>query len=108
VDCTLIPLPPEKSAPSAPSAFPQVALPVRETGVSEEENMTDVLSTREVARRLGVPVGRLSRAVWEGRIPEPRRLPGGAFGWTDADIARACRCLLHRSYEEVVRERTGQ
>ena len=52
------------------------------------------MSTREVARALGLNPSRLARAVWAGRIEAPARGPGGAFYWTEADIRRASWALL--------------
>jgi len=48
-------------------------------------------STRGVAGLLGVRPGRISQAVWDGRIAEPQRGPGDNFLWTEDDIARAAR-----------------
>jgi len=53
--------------------------------------MARFLSTREVARLLGMKPGTLSMAVWDGRIAEPERGPGDSFLWTDADVQRAAR-----------------
>jgi hypothetical protein len=50
-------------------------------------------STRETAKLLGVPPGRISMNVWNGRIAEPERGPGECFLWTDDDIARAAKVL---------------
>jgi hypothetical protein len=47
------------------------------------------LSTIEVARLLGIKPGRLSAAIWDGRIAEPARGPGDSFLWTDEDVTRA-------------------
>ena len=49
------------------------------------------LGTREVARLLGIKPGRLSAAIWDGRIAEPARGPGDNFLWMDEDVARAAR-----------------
>lgn len=54
----------------------------------------DYLSTREVARRLGVSVGLLTRAVWCGRVDPPAKSPSGNFLWTQADVERASWVLL--------------
>lgn len=58
--------------------------------------MTQFLSTRDAARRLGVNPSRLSRAVWTGKVPEPQRGPGGNFLWTEDDLRRASWALLGR------------
>lgn len=59
-------------------------------------------STREVAGLLGVTPGRISKAVWDGRIGQPERGPSGAFLWTDADIRHACWTLLHCDLDVVL------
>ena len=61
-------------------------------------------STLQVSRILGVTVGRLSRAVWNGRISAPTKGPGNAFLWTKSDIERASWVLLHRTYESTESE----
>lgn len=53
-------------------------------------------STREVAREIGVGCSALSRAVWDGRIPSPKRSPQGAFLWLPDDIERARRAMKSR------------
>lgn len=57
-----------------------------------------ILSTREVGKLLAVPPSRLSRIVWDGRIPEPERGPGNSFLWNDEDVNRASKVLLGRPY----------
>lgn len=82
--------------------------PPRRTGGGKERELDlkrAQLGTRQVAKLMGIPPGRLTRAVWDGRIPPPEKLPGGSYGWQEADIARACRCLLGRSWADVA---TGQ
>ena len=39
---------------------------------------------------LGVLPGRLSTAVWSGRLPEPQRV-GDAFAWSERDILAAAK-----------------
>ena len=56
-------------------------------------------STREVARALGIRPGKLSTAVWDGKVAEPQKAPSGAFLWTIEDIRRAGWVLLHREIE---------
>jgi hypothetical protein len=56
-------------------------------------------STREVAKILGLKVGLLTKAVWDGRINPPQKSPAGNFLWTDQDIERASWVLLRRAYE---------
>jgi hypothetical protein len=52
-----------------------------------------LLGTRQVAALLGVNPKLIQSAVWDGRIPQPERVPGGAYVWTPADIDRAARCF---------------
>ena len=59
------------------------------------------LSTREVARLLGVSVSLLTKAVWDGRVDPPQKSPSGNYLWSEADIERASWALLHRSCERV-------
>ncbi|MBA7600492.1 hypothetical protein ES703_07547 [subsurface metagenome] len=59
-------------------------------------------STRQVARLLGISISRLSRAVWEGRVNEPFKGPGGSFLWTEKDIEHASWVLRHRSADDVL------
>jgi hypothetical protein len=61
--------------------------------------------TRDAARLLGIPPGRLNRAVWDGRIPAPQRSPAGDYLWDDEDMRRACRALLGRALGEVLAAR---
>jgi len=60
------------------------------------------LSTREVAALLGIPPGRLTRAVWDGRIDPPDKGPGGAFCWSEFNIHQASWRLRHRNADDVV------
>jgi len=61
--------------------------------------MVGFRSTRDVGKLLGVPPSRLSRLVWDGRIPEPERGPGDSFCWTIEDINRASKALLGKPYK---------
>ena len=65
--------------------------------------MSEFKNTRNVAELLGVNPSRLMRAIWERRMDPPAKGPGGAFFWTQADIRRACWCLLRRDLDDVVR-----
>ncbi len=65
-------------------------------------------STLQVSRILGVTVGRLSRAVWDGRISAPTKGPGNAFLWTKSDIEHASWVLLHKSYEPTEGDENGE
>ena len=60
----------------------------------------NIIGTREAAKALGISHSRLIRAVWDGRIDTPKKVPGGAFGWTDEDINHASWALLRRAYEQ--------
>ena len=71
--------------------------------------MADVLrSTRDVSELLGISVASLSRAVWERRLKEPQRGPGGAFLWRQQDMERASWLLCHKPLETVLAERGGK
>jgi hypothetical protein len=59
----------------------------------------DYLSTRQVARLLGVSVSLLTKAVWCGRVDPPQKSPSGNFLWTPADINHASWVLLRRSFD---------
>jgi hypothetical protein len=61
-------------------------------------------STREVAELLGVKPGRLTRAVWEGRISRPLMGPGHAFCWGEVDIRQASWVLLDRDLDDVAED----
>jgi hypothetical protein len=61
----------------------------------------DYLSTRQVARLLGVSVSLLTKAVWSGRVDPPQKSPSGNFLWTPADIARASWVLFHKPFENL-------
>lgn len=62
----------------------------------------DLMSTREVARMLGVNPSRLARAIWDRRLDPPGRAPGGAFLWTPEDVERASWLLRHRDATDVL------
>ena len=58
--------------------------------------------TRQVARLLGLTTVCIGKALWDGRIPEPGRRPGGrAFLWTVKDIEAASLKLRGRGIEDV-------
>ncbi len=57
-----------------------------------------IRSTKQVAKLLGVRVGKLSRLVWLEQITPPERGPGNSFLWTDADINRASKEIFGRVY----------
>jgi len=49
------------------------------------------LSTRQVARKLGIGIATLSRYIASGKVPAPERVKIGMLnvrGWTDQDIER--------------------
>ncbi|MBW8015038.1 MAG: helix-turn-helix domain-containing protein [Planctomycetes bacterium] len=58
----------------------------------------EIKSTKQVAVLIGVKPNKLQRAVWEGRISEPKKGPGNSFYWTEADINRASKALLNKPY----------
>ena len=58
-------------------------------------------STKEVAELLGISAGRLKNAVWDGRIPSPRKL-GGVYAWNDRDVRRASWVLRKRDAGDVL------
>jgi hypothetical protein len=58
--------------------------------------MTKFFGTREAAGILGMSPNALQRKVWERRVDEPQRGPGGVFLWTEDDIRRAAWRLQHR------------
>ena len=59
----------------------------------------DYSSTPQAARRLGVSVSMLAKAVWDGRVEAPAKSPSGNYLWTLRDIERASWALLQRAYE---------
>lgn len=63
------------------------------------------LGTRDVARLLGVPPGRLAKALWDGRVDAPAKGPGGAYLWTDRDVEHASWVLRHRDASDILRAR---
>jgi len=64
-----------------------------------------MMGTREAAKRLGVRPGTLTRAVWENRLQQPQKAPGGAYVWSEADLRQAAWVLLRRDLEDLpVRE----
>ncbi|MEI7836728.1 MAG: hypothetical protein WCK05_10005 [Planctomycetota bacterium] len=65
-------------------------------------------STKQVAEVLGIPPGRLARAVWDRRVAAPGKGPGGDYQWTLGDIRRASWVMLRRDYrEEPLQDRDG-
>lgn len=62
----------------------------------------DIISTRQASQRLGVKASTLARAVWDGRIPEPQRGPGGCYLWTPEDIQRAAHAFNVKLQREAV------
>jgi len=59
-------------------------------------------STREVASLLGVNPARISRAVWDGRLPPPGKSPSGSYLWTEDDIRRASWFFRKRDADDVL------
>ena len=60
-----------------------------------------MIGTKQAAAVLGMRPGTLTRAVWDGRVPQPTKGPGGAFVWTEMDLRRAAWALLGRDLDEV-------
>lgn len=60
------------------------------------------LSTRAVAKLLGMSPAALTRSVWEGRVDAPQKGPGGAFYWTGADIEKASWVIRHKSADDIL------
>ena len=59
-------------------------------------------STKQVAGELGVKVTTLNQAVWQCRIDEPERGPGGCFQWQDENIAQAAHVMGKKVPEGVL------
>lgn len=55
------------------------------------------LSTRQVARLLGIEIHKLTNALWTGKVVPPPKSPSGSFLWTAHDTQRASWALRHRS-----------
>jgi len=53
--------------------------------------------TREAADLIGVKVGKLQRAVWDGRVTPPATRLGRSFLWTPHEIESASWALLRKS-----------
>ncbi len=64
-------------------------------------------STREVARLLGIGTSRLSRAVWDQRLPAPEKGPGGAYLWSDKDVSTASWYFRHRDASDLLAAEGG-
>jgi hypothetical protein len=65
----------------------------------------EYLSTRDAAEVLGVETSTLSKAVWNRRLREPERGPGGCFIWTREDLERAAWLLRHKDLDAILSER---
>jgi len=60
-------------------------------------------STPQVATDfLHVTVGKLTKAIWDGRVDPPAKSPSGAYLWTMDDIERASWQLLGKALEKGV------
>jgi hypothetical protein len=69
--------------------------------------MGNLLSTTRVARLLGIRPGRLTKAIWDGRLAPPERGPGNGFVWSEADINRATKLLLGRPASDFLTAKEG-
>jgi hypothetical protein len=67
--------------------------------------MEPIRSTREVAGLLGLPVSRLTRALWLRQFVVPTKSPAGDYLWTRKDMERASWALLHRDLDRVLAAR---
>ena len=64
--------------------------------------MSNYYTTRQTSALLGVKVGTLSRALWEGRVQKPSTLPGGrAFIWDVDSINKASWVMRHRDASDI-------
>jgi len=61
----------------------------------------DAMNTKQAAKRLGLNVSTLSKAVWAERFTPPAKGPGGAYYWTEADLERASWVLRGCALEDV-------
>ncbi len=60
-------------------------------------------STPQVAADfLHVTVGKLTKAIWDGRVDRPAKSPSGAYLWALDDIERASWQLLGKPLEKEV------
>jgi hypothetical protein len=53
--------------------------------------MKEYLSTRDVAHLLGVKVGTLAKAVYDGRVKKPQDRFAGNYVWTQNNIKDAAK-----------------
>ncbi len=56
----------------------------------------DYLSTRQVARILGVSASLLTKAVGAGRVDPPPKSPSGNYLWTLSDLERVSQVLVRK------------
>ena len=59
-----------------------------------------MIGTKEAAAILGVQPGRLVKAIWENRITQPTKGPGGNFIWSKANLRQASWVLLGHDLED--------
>jgi len=57
-------------------------------------------TTLEAARRLGVSINKLQRAIWLDQIDKPQKGPGGAYLWDNEALNRASWQLLGRAHND--------
>jgi hypothetical protein len=53
--------------------------------------MKEYLSTKDVAHLLGVKVGTLAKAVYDGRVKKPQNRFSGNYVWTQNNIKEAAK-----------------
>lgn len=61
--------------------------------------MMSFLSTRQVAKLLGITPACLTKALWDGRVDPPQKAPSGSYLWTLRDIEKASWALRRRAFK---------
>ena len=64
-------------------------------------------STRQVTAMLRIKASTLTKAVWDGRVDEPRRSPAGNFLWDRRSIERACWVMLRKPLDAVLSKKAS-
>ena len=68
----------------------------------DDRSQERVMSSREVASRIGIELRTLAKAIWSGNIAYPLRDPDGAFLWDPDDFTRAQRYFKRRRLEVIL------